>query len=196
MSTLLTRRSILAGGALIAANFAIGGAATALDGGGPAPLRPPSAQDERSFRATCLKCDRCRSACPQGILRPGKLEEGILNYRTPIIDFHEGFCDFCGLCADVCPTTAISRTDPDQDCIGFAEVDQERCIAWSAGGCRKCADACPYGAISLDSSGRPVVNAEECNGCGACEYVCPSNTFLSFDGGTSRGVNVCRTESA
>ena len=193
MAPSLSRRSLVAGGALAAASFAVGGAATALDGGA-IPLRPPGARKEDRFRALCLKCDRCRSVCPQGCIRTGLLEDGLLNWRTPVMDFHRGLCDFCGRCEDVCPTEAIVDVDAAANRIGTAVIDEERCIAWIQGSCRVCVDACPYDALSTDASGRPVVNAARCNGCGVCEYRCPSNTYRSFAGGTQRGINVRRTE--
>lgn len=195
MSTLFTRRSLIAGGALVAANFAVGGAAYALSGD-ETPLRPPGAQDETRFKAACIKCERCRSVCPRGCIKTATLEQGTLNWRTPVMDFHRGFCDFCGQCETVCPTGAIQNVSENSSHIGEAVVDTDRCIAWVQGGCRVCVDACPYKAITLDSSGRPVVDASACNGCGICENECPSNTFLSFAGGALRGINIVRKEDS
>ena len=192
MSLSLSRRSLVAGGALVAASFAVGGAATTLDSGAT-PLRPPSAQDEGRFRALCLKCGRCESVCPQRCIRTGLLEDGLLNWRTPIMDFHRGLCDFCGRCEDVCPTEAVAGVDAAVNRIGTAAIDKERCIAWIQGSCRACVDACPYDALSADASGRPVVDADRCNGCGVCECRCPSNTYRSFAGGSKRGINVERS---
>ncbi len=186
----LTRRVFIAGSALVAAQFALGGAAEALDGE-ETPLRPPTAQDEERFLATCIKCGRCQSACPQLCIRTGLLEDGILNWRTPIMNFKRGLCDFCGKCALACPTGAIDAMDETQDRIGVAKIDADRCLAWSAGSsCLVCVDVCPTKAISTDASGRPVIDETLCNGCGACEYHCPSNSYRSFAGGTQRGVNV------
>lgn len=193
MSLPVTRRGLLAGGALVAASLAVGGAATALAGENT-PLRPPSAQDEEKFLAACLKCDRCRSICPLGSIRTATVEEGLLNWRTPVMDFRRGICDFCGKCEDVCPTGAIAGVSAESSRIGVAVVDQERCIAWIQGSCRVCADACPYEALSVDGSGRPVVDVTRCNGCGICENICPSNTYRSFSGGTKRGINIERSE--
>lgn len=54
MTLSLSRRSLVAGSALVAASFAVGSAASALDGGATC-LRPPSAEDEERFRSLCLK---------------------------------------------------------------------------------------------------------------------------------------------
>ena len=185
MTLSLSRRSLVAGSALVAASFAVGSAASALDGGATC-LRPPSAEDEERFRSLCLKCDRCRSACPQGCVRTGTLEDGLLNWRTPVMDFHRGLCDFCGRCEQTCPTGAIRDVDAKANRIGLAVIDPQRCIAWISGSCRVCVDACPYEALSADASGRPIVDSTRCNGCGICEY-------RSFAGGTQRGINVERS---
>lgn len=192
MTLSLSRRSLVAGSALVAASFAVGSAASALDGGATC-LRPPSAEDEERFRSLCLKCDRCRSACPQGCVRTGTLEDGLLNWRTPVMDFHRGLCDFCGRCEQTCPTGAIRDVDAKANRIGLAVIDPQRCIAWISGSCRVCVDACPYEALSADASGRPIVDSTRCNGCGICEYRCPPNTYRSFAGGTQRGINVERS---
>lgn len=185
----LSRRELLASGAGIAALFAVSGAARAFAGDGTY-LRPPGAQDEQHFLATCINCNRCETACPQSCLRTGVLEDGLVNWRTPIIDFHRGLCDFCGKCEEVCPTGAIAGIDEVTNRIGLAVVDEQRCIAFQQRGCQVCVNACIYGAITLDAHGRPIVDADACNGCGRCEFQCPSASYLSYAGGTLRGINV------
>lgn len=188
----LSRRALLASGGAVVGLFALGGAGVAL-GANPQDtlLRPPGAQDSSRFFATCLKCNRCETACPKRCLRMGLLEDGLLNWRTPIIDFHRGYCDFCGVCEDVCPAGSISGAHDATSVIGLAQVDSQRCIAWlRGGGCQVCVDVCPYGAITLHAGNCPVVDAQACNGCGLCENQCPSSSYLSFEGGTSRGINV------
>ena len=191
MSVTLTRRTLVQGGVLVAATLCLGGTARAFADAGAPALRPPTAQDERLLFGTCLKCERCRSVCPTNAIRTGLLEDGILSLRTPLMDFHKGMCDFCGRCAEVCPTGSIRAMSPAVNRIGVALVDEERCIAWTSGSsCLVCVEACPTGALALDSSGSPVLDQSLCNGCGACEHACPSNSFRAFSGSRSRGINV------
>lgn len=187
----ITRRVFAVGAVGAAGMFAIGGAGYALDGGDTL-LRPPGGQDEAAFKASCLKCDKCRSICPQNCISVGILEDGLLNYRAPKLDFHKGYCTFCNLCIQVCPTKALAPFDEARDKLGCAVIDEEQCIAYQKGGCQQCVDACAYGAVTLDGSRRPVVDAALCNGCGLCEYVCPSASFRSFSGSRNRGINVQR----
>lgn len=153
-------------------------------------LRPPGGQDEAAFLALCLKCDKCRSVCPENCIVQSQLEDGLVSYRAPKIDFHRGYCTFCNECIAVCPTKALAPFDSAADKIGVAVVDESECIAFKRGGCQACVDACGYGAISLTDAGRPVVDAGLCNGCGECEYVCPSASYTSYSGSGRRGINV------
>ena len=149
MDISISRRGFVAGGCAFASMFAVGGAAYALSGDDSKPLRPPGAQDAAHFAATCLKCNRCESACPQQCLRTGVLEDGILNWRTPIMDFHRGACTFCGACEDVCPAGSIAGARDESQVIGVAKIDQDRCLAFAQSGCRVCVDACPMRAIEF-----------------------------------------------
>jgi len=115
------------------------------------------------------------------------LEDGLLEARTPKIDFHEGLCDFCNRCIEVCPTGALKPFDPEMEKIGIAVVMQDYCIAWkNPNTCIKCLEPCSYDAISFEN-GVPLVNADNCNGCGACEYVCPAHVNRSVTGDMMRG---------
>lgn len=187
----MTRRAFVVGAAGFLGTCAVGGVAVGL-GGESAALRPPGGQDEDAFLANCLKCDKCRSICPENCISTGVLEDGLLNYRTPKLDFHRGSCTFCDLCIQVCPTKALSPFDKTVDAIGVAVVDSDECIAFVHGGCQKCVEACEYDAIYLDGNGCPVVKADACNGCGVCEYVCPSSSLRSYSGSNLRGINVQR----
>jgi ferredoxin-type protein NapG len=197
---IVTRRGFLAGVGGLVAMVGLGGVVKVFSGGDL--LRPPGGQDEASFIARCVKCDRCTSICPTRVIGIAEVEDGFANARTPIMKFHLGECTFCGKCTEVCPTKALEpyRTTsarfkgetvlvPDVT-IGLATVQKDRCIAWNRGTCAVCSRACPYGALTRDANGRPVVHKDACNGCGICEHVCPALTARSYMGGTVRGIVV------
>lgn len=191
----VSRRGFVSGAVGAIGLFAIGGGAVFADkaatsDGAKAFLRPPGGQDEERFLANCVKCNRCRSVCPRGVVVTAQVEDGVVVARTPLLDFHRGYCDFCGECIEVCPTAALVAFDETEEKLGLAVVDVDECLAWAKGSCRKCVDVCPYQAISLDESGRPIVDEDACNGCGACEHACPSASFGSYSGSGVRGINV------
>ena len=189
--SLLSRRSVVTGTLGVAALFALGGGIDKALAGDDELLRPPGAQDEARFISLCIKCDRCRSICPRSCICIAPLERGIANARTPYLDFEMGLCDFCGLCAQVCPTGAIEAGfDEAADKIGVAVVDQAECLAFNGGGCKKCYEKCRYEAIDWRNS-VPIVLPDACNGCGECENICPSSNMRAFTGsGSHRGINV------
>ena len=191
-----SRRMFVAGALSVASLFALGGAGKAL-AGQQVPMRPPGAQDEARLWGACIKCDRCRSVCPEGVIDVAHLEDGLVNARTPVMDFKKGYCTFCDgayKCAEVCPTEAIRfGFDPACDKIGMAVVDSEECLLYRSGSGRcskECIDACAYEALSIDDSGHLRVDVDACNGCGACEHACPSSSYGSYTGSSRRGINI------
>lgn len=185
----LTRRDFVVGIGSAAALCAVGGV-PALVGGNDDLLRPPGCQDEAAFIGACIKCDRCRSVCPQNCISLATVEDGLLKARSPKLDYHKGACTFCGKCQEVCPTGAVRSFDPAVERIGTAQLNPDRCVAWSSpGSCTKCMDACGYGAVSFDG-GYPQVDVGKCNGCGFCEYVCPALSLRSLPEGEGRGIQV------
>lgn len=190
----VTRRQVVEGCAAAGVLLAFGGAVRAF-GSQEGGLRPPGAQDAQRLWASCIRCDRCRSACPTGAIGVGKMRNGVLNARLPEMDFRSGWCDMCGgeyRCAAACPTGAIGAFDDKRDKIGVAAVDESVCQLFgvSAHCSAPCIDACAYGALSLDAYGRLEVDRGRCNGCGACEAVCPSNSYGNYQATGGRGINV------
>ena len=117
-------------------------------------------------------------------------------YPGQLDDFR--YCDFCAernggvpLCAAVCPSGALQLPvdyAPETEVIGVAVLNTETCIAYRSSFCAFCHDVCIQvrgeenaaiyyqnadAADALDTR-LPVVDAEKCNGCGACEAVCVS----------------------
>lgn len=185
--TNVQRRKFVAAGAGIALMFGLGIAGKAETK--KALLRPPGGQDEASFLANCIKCDRCRSACHTSAIGIASIEEGFVQARTPIMKFHLGSCDFCNKCVEVCPTDALKPFDKKSVKIGIAELT-DVCIALNFGACTLCYTACPYKAITLDAQKRPIIDSETCNGCGVCENICPALILRSYVGGKVRGVEI------
>lgn len=189
----IERRTLLIGGAAVAAGVLCGAAALPLAAQADV-LRPPGSLPEDEFMARCIRCERCISVCPTDVLAPLTVEQGVLAVRTPFVSFAADSCTFCDECRKVCPTAAIGTVDPYQPAlgrIGVAVVEPDRCVAFDqAGTCGVCVDACSYEALSFDEGRRPVVEAEKCNGCGECVKICPANVLTSFSGGSQRGINV------
>lgn len=188
-----TRRAFVVGGVALAASATIGLAIKPYLAEADV-LRPPGSVPEAEFIARCIKCNRCISVCPTQVLDPMGIEEGLLQVRTPRLNFSDNLCIFCDKCRRVCPTEAILKVDPHtplEGRIGIAILHPDRCLAFlEAGSCGICIDACPYEALSFDENRRPVVDDQLCNGCGECVRICPANVLRSFSGGSVRGIEV------
>ena len=190
----LTRRGFLIGLGGAAATFAVGGVAVAAPESGEL-LHPPGAMDRRLFNALCIRCDRCRSACDAGVIGVSKLEDGIAQARLPKMEFRLSYCDECDgayRCIEACPTGALQPFDPAKDKIGLAVIARSKCqvFGMSATCGKACMAACPANAIAETPDGRIAVDEDACWGCGACEFVCPTNAYRSYDGNASRGINI------
>ncbi len=185
----LTRRDFLAAIGATAALCGVAGVGV-LTRSEDVPVRPPGAQDEDGFLSACIRCDRCRSICPESSIGVGHIEDGIFAARLPAMVFHDGRCTFCNLCVGVCPTEALHSIDPGQDKLGVAVITSN-CLTWDdPGSCAVCRDVCPYGAVTI-VGGMPVVDRSICNGCGECVHLCPALVYRSVSGDRSmRGVEV------
>jgi ferredoxin-type protein NapG len=153
-------------------------------------IRPPGAVTEEKFLSLCIKCQKCQEVCPTGTITPVLLAEGVASAGTPKLDFRLGYCNLCMKCIEICPTGALQPAKKEEVRLGLAQVDKERCIAFTWRGCIKCYKECPYKAITLDSNQRPVVDASRCNGCGLCEYICPSSSLRTYTGASGKGIVV------
>ena len=189
----MTRRELCGGVAAAAAVVALGGGLKVLPS--TPVVRPPGGQDEGALVSKCIRCQKCYEACPHHVIVPSHLEDGLLQMRTPTVDFSSSWCDFCAesndgrpLCVECCPTGALSlpeTAEAETTIIGVAEITADWCLAYRLIGCKFCYDACPYEAIELDGEGRPSVIADRCNGCGACESVCVSLSSGSISAGAT-----------
>lgn len=154
-------------------------------------IQPPGAR-ENDLLSKCIRCGECSRACPTSAIQPAAWEAGLLGFWTPVLNTRLGYCDYsCNSCGQVCPVGAIpplTLADKRQAILGYAVIDQNRCIAWAQHKpCIVCQEMCPIPdkaitleKISLQSGGQagqdllaPRVLVDRCIGCGICEYRCP-----------------------
>lgn len=136
-----------------------------------APIRPPYSQNESAFLETCSVCDKCISACDEGVLKRGA-------GGYPEIDFHSGECSFCGDCVTACAPGAISRQKQALDAPWSLDVSiSSACLSANAITCRVCGDRCDARAIRFQlcvgGVADPIIDQSACTGCGACVAPCP-----------------------
>jgi ferredoxin-type protein NapF len=124
-----------------------------------------------AFSDLCNRCDDCINACDEKILVRG-------DGGFPEVDFNLGGCEMCLDCARACQTGALDTT------LGVpwrlkAHIKQN-CLALNGVICRSCAESCPRQAIHFDiqfgGKAIPLINQEQCDGCGHCYAVCPKNS--------------------
>ena len=196
-----SRRTFLATTAAVAATTTLKAQEKKVDGGlaaiqdKKAPARqthlvPPGAMSARHFAKHCSACQLCVSACPNGVLTPST---DLSRLMQPEMRYERGYCrPECTQCSEVCPTGAIrpiTREDKSSTQIGHAVWVKENCIPLTDGvSCGNCARHCPVRAIQMVPSKAddkrspriPVINAERCIGCGACEHLCPARPFSAI----------------
>lgn len=205
-----SRRAFLTTAAVAGAALTLGAQNKRLDGGlapvtdKQAPARserlvPPGALSVRNFYDRCTACQLCVSNCPGGVLRPST---DLGHFLQPQMGYENGYCrPECTKCGELCPAGAISPISREEKTtikIGTARVDLELCFAANGKeNCGNCARHCPSGAIRMvdrHSDGRriPVVSEEQCTGCGACEFLCPSRPISAI---TVDGLSIHRTKT-
>lgn len=204
------RRNFIATGAAVIGAGALAGTAMSasaqvvkrLDGGlaevidKKTPQRrgiivPPGALSVKHFQDHCTACQLCVSNCPNDVLRAST---GLEHFLQPQMGYEKGYCrPECTACSEVCPTDAIGPIRKDEKLsisIGKARIDFKLCFAATdKEDCGNCARHCPTGALRMikaEGFNRPVpvIAANHCIGCGACEFLCPSRPIsaITVDG--------------
>ncbi len=196
----IRRRSVIASavaGAVLVPAMRTGVLSSPLGRPDPACIRPPGALDEKGFLKHCIRCGQCMKICPNNALHPALDEAGIEGLWTPVLVPRIRYCEpTCTLCTQVCPTGAIRTITEKQKLgqskekmvrIGTAFIQRGRCLPWAMGTpCIVCEEFCPtspkaiwFSHEEVEVQGqvvklkRPHIDPRNCNGCGACEHVCP-----------------------
>lgn len=195
------RRTFLTGLGVLAATAAVKAQEKKVDGGlaaiadKQAPRRkteivPPGAVSLRNLSQHCTGCQLCVAVCPNGVLRPST---DLQTFMQPRSSYERGYCrPECVKCSEVCPAGAILKIDRAEKSaiqVGHAVWVRKNCIPLTDGQpCGNCARHCPTGAITMVKADAhdpasleiPVVDAERCIGCGACENLCPARPFSAI----------------
>ncbi|MBR2838886.1 MAG: 4Fe-4S binding protein [Kiritimatiellae bacterium] len=136
---------------------------------------PPGAGRREDFFRKCVACQLCVKSCPMHCLAPSA---SLSRFGQPEMDFRAGHCHIdCTRCSEVCPAGAIARLSKEEKRtahVGRAVWRKDACLRTTDDvECTACERKCPVKAIHV-VNGVPVVDAEACLGCGACEHVCPA----------------------
>ena len=110
------------------------------------------------------------------------MQYGSKSILQPALDFQVGYCENeCNLCGKVCPTGAIQPLILEIKKtvkIGQVLLKSDLCIVFDRKEqCGLCIEICPTKAITpLEIEGllHPEVEQDLCTGCGACQFICPT----------------------
>jgi 4Fe-4S ferredoxin len=140
-------------------------------------------------RELCRGCELCMRVCPREAITlvPAAVSaDG--KAVAALVDVDENKCDFHGICAVVCPFSAISITMNGKEGLPAVaagvfptltrdiKANSELCEP----GCRKCEESCPLSIVSVHESGGSTavdIKTELCASCQVCMMECPADAI-------------------
>ncbi|MDH5571007.1 MAG: ferredoxin-type protein NapF [Gammaproteobacteria bacterium] len=131
-------------------------------------IRPPWSVEESVFTESCTRCNECLKVCETGILVAGQ-------GGFPEVNFSKGECSFCQQCAQICREKIFNSVNkiPWQ----HVAIINENCLSLKGIVCQVCGEQCESRAIRFKQQAgkiaQPVIDTDNCNGCGACSQPCP-----------------------
>ncbi len=136
-------------------------------------LRPPCAVNKKKLVQLCTGCGDCMDACPHKAV--AMVTDAGKETPLPAIDPEKVPCQICEdiPCVAACSTGALVTGTNRK--IGLARIKKTTCFAHNGQICDYCYDRCPQKNDAITMDGRlPVINNEQCTGCGICVYFCPA----------------------
>lgn len=138
----------------------------------PMPLRPPGAGPDLAEK--CNQCGDCIPVCPEGAI--ALVVDELSGLMLPAIIPSIKACTMCEdlPCIKACDPEALALpADNRFPRMGTARIIEDHCLSYTGGTCVTCFDACPLKRRAIRIQfGRPIINADECTGCGICEEAC------------------------
>jgi Na+-translocating ferredoxin:NAD+ oxidoreductase RNF subunit RnfB len=68
--------------------------------------------------------------------------------------------------------------------------------SWGCLGFGDCAKVCPFGAITIGLNGLPLINKDQCTGCGKCSTECPQLILKQIPRNQKGAVSLCSNRNA
>ncbi len=139
-------------------------------------LLPPGAGGQDEFLQTCSQSYQCVSVCPYQAIEVFRNDPQDARYGYPVINPRRQACYLCEdfPCISACKSGAL-RMERKTIPLGTAVVLKDICFSYKGIYCPSCVVKCPLSGTAISMvDNKPVVQEEECTGCGICVQVCPT----------------------